>query len=136
GSLPPSPPRLQDDAYGQLRIHARVHPIERRRLEARRQALVDALDALDEALATWRRRRQELVTEALVVHDGLWPRLPNRRVSRPPRPDGWPLPPVSASARLLRGVSLRRWGIAVLRRHGRCSLRELWALLLLYGFDI
>ena len=73
------------------------------------------------------------MTEALAIHERLWPRLPHRRPARPPAPDGWPLPPEAPDARTLSGAVLRRWCVAVLRRHGVCSLRELRALLVLYG---
>src|SRR3954447_26482937 len=106
GSLPPSPRWLRDDLYGEVRIHARLGGFERRRLDERRQALVEILDGLDAELVGWRDRRQAAVAEALTIHERLWPRLPGRRATRPPTPDGWPLPPENAAAATLRGVVL------------------------------
>ena len=136
GSLPPSPRWLRDDPYGQVRLYARIGVAERQQLDGRRQALVDTLDELDAELSGWMAHRREAIAEAVSIHERLWPRLPNRRTGRPPAPDGWPLPPEAADGRPLRGTVLRRWCLAVLRRHGRCSLRELRALLVLYGFTI
>lgn len=133
GSLPPSPRWLRDDAYGQVRLHARIHPIERQRLDDRRQQLVDALDKLDTELTDWLTRRRRILAEARMLHDRLWPSFPNRRVDRPPSPDTWPLPPEAQHPYPLRGLVLRRWCLAILRRHGPCRLRELRALVNLYG---
>jgi hypothetical protein len=105
-------------------------------VEGRRQAAVDALDRLDAEAVEWMRRKRAADAEALAIHERLWPAVESGWARRPPRPDEAPLPPEAEGARPLYSAPLRRTCLALLRRHGQLTLRELHILLLLYGFTI
>jgi hypothetical protein len=105
-------------------------------LDKQRQVVVDTLDALDAEAVDWVARRRKVLSEALDIHEQLWPRLPGGWARRPPRPDQAPLPPTEHDAFPLRGVELRAVCLRLLIEHGLLALRELHVLLHLYGFII
>jgi hypothetical protein len=69
------------------------------------------------------------------THDLLWD-LDCYFGRRPARPGEPPLPPTSDDPIHLRGRRLRATCLALLRRHGRCSLPELHTLLHLHGYAL
>jgi len=110
------------------------HP--RRRSAARFEALVAELNAHDQHILDWARRRRQLLDRLLAERDRLWPPDRRRYMRRPPTPEHRPLPPVAGEPRWVSGRELRSTCLALLARHGALTLVELHALLHLHGYAI
>jgi hypothetical protein len=130
-SSPTRRPRLLTN-----RMASDLRPPERLGRQIDRDALLVELSTIDRELAALHSRRVGLLTPLEELRDELWPRVERYR-GRRPEPAGEPaLDPLPADHRYLWGRSLRASCLAILRRHGRLSLRDLHSLLHLYGYGI
>jgi hypothetical protein len=104
--------------------------------QVERDALLHRLDRIDARLLELSEERSAIVAELGKLRDELYPVVPWCHGRRPPDPDRGPLPPAAAGARAIAGRHLRATCLAILRRHGPTSLRELHSLLHRYGYVV
>ena len=96
------------------------------------EATLRRLDASLEMAAAQRRAVLDRMARA---RRRLWPRR-GRPLRRAARPDERTVPPPIVDAAPLTGVDLRVAIVAILRRHGEVSLRELHGLIHRYGYRV
>src|SRR5699024_6219871 len=101
-----------------------------------RDALLHRLGQIDERLLSLSDERRGIVAALADIRDELYPVVPWCHGRRPPDLDAGPLPPVAADATAISGRHLRATCLAILRRHGPTSLRELHGLLHRYGYAV
>ena len=106
------------------------------RLQTERSELMMELADADRELHALATRRIEVIGRLDELRDELWPRSGHRAGRQPPDAEEIPLPPVLPEAIELWGRGLRACCRAILRQHGRLSLRSLHALLHHYGYEI
>jgi hypothetical protein len=133
-SLPPSPRRWQDDEYHTIRLFAPLPASLRQAWQTYRADLVQQLEAVETDTEHWLQHRRDLLDQAAVLHDQLWPRLEHCHARRPPHPNQAPLPPAAPNAIEIAGASLRTMCLALLRRFGELTLSELHALIHRHGY--
>ena len=110
------------------------HPLAVLRRE--RDALLAELRSGDEAIAPWAARRRQILGRLDETRDRLWPPARYEHGYRPPQVDQRYHPAISGAAVPIRSSELRRVCVALLGRHGPCSLRDLHTLLIVYGYEI
>jgi hypothetical protein len=104
--------------------------------QTERDALLHRLGQIDGALLDLSQERRAIVDELRTVRDELYPTVPWCHGRRPPDMDCSPLAAVLQDAEDTSGRRLRATCLAILRRHGPTSLRELHGLLHRYGYVI
>lgn len=129
---------LDDDPFLAAWVRTRRPPLAPQHLlNARLQhaAAVHELDQLDAELEVLCARRRGVLERLRGLRTRLWltPPGPHRRRGPIGTP---PLPPAPPGATPLWGRDLRLTVLAILHRHGTCSLRELHGLLHRYGYTI
>lgn len=105
-------------------------------LQVERDALIHALEVLDERMRELSDDRLAIVHELEQLRDVLYPPVPRCHGRRPPDIDCAPLPPAPEGAPALSGRDLRSACLSILRHHGALTLPELHGLLHRYGYLI
>ncbi len=98
-------------------------------------AAIADLDDLDAELETLSARRRRCIRRLEQLRSQLWPNRSGHHRRRGPIGIP-PMPPAPPDAEPLWGRDLRATAVALLHRHGTCSLRELHGLLHRYGYRI
>ncbi|WP_421121067.1 hypothetical protein ACE2AJ_07300 [Aquihabitans daechungensis] len=119
-----------------LRKIQRIPSQRRVRLQTRRHQLLMELADGDRQLQDLTTRRIEILHGLDEVRNDLWPRMAHRCGRQPPDAEELPIPAAHPEAIELWGRGLRGCCRAVLRLHGRLTLRSLHALLHHYGYRI
>lgn len=135
----PEPPRPRRRPAGGLRVE-RHRPRSRRRLFTEARALhaevgeqLRSVDATIEALVDERLACLDILVDC---RDQLRPGWGNRHSRRRASVDEAPFPDPPPAAKPLDGVGLRSVALTILRRHGPQRLRDLHAIIHLYGYRI
>jgi hypothetical protein len=126
---PPDPDRFRRTPVQLFRRESGLSLRARVKVQTERDALVAELAELDAELLERSIRRRALIAELADLRDELYPVVDTFWGRRPPDLDVAPLPPIVEGADPLRGRRLRAACVAILRRHGTTSLRELHGLL-------
>ncbi len=104
--------------------------------QADRDALLHRLERIDDRLEELSEERRAVVGALAALRDELYPPVPWSKGRRPPDVDTSPLPPATEGSQALTGRDLRATCLAILRRHGPLTLRELHGLLHRYGYVV
>ncbi len=123
-------------AVDRIRTQSAARPNRRAALEQERDRLLTALDELDTELAERTRRRCQLLERLGELREALWPTARYGRGRRPAPTGTSDLPPLPDAPTWLAGRRLRSVCLALLRRAGRLTLRNLHAMLHAHGYGI